>query len=123
MQQEVLPEFKIIEKLRTKSGDSEEYFKNTLKMSVENLCTISDWGQPPSAKQTFCWGLVTSCCSRIHVDRDHFEWLYKYSYVIHELLKVFRHYCTGRSLSQEDIIIVNSLPDDVEMNPCNNVKK
>ena len=54
---------------------------------------------------------------------DHFEWLHNYSYVISELSKIFNAYCTGKKLSEEESVIVNGFPEDVELNHSDDVKR
>ena len=83
---------------------------SVLKHCVAYLCKDLGWLQALSAKQAFCWGLVTPYCSRIHVVPDHFEWLHTYIYVITELSKIFITYCTTKEVSEDS---------SEDVSPCN----
>ena len=120
LHQEVIPEFKALQELESNSARN---FRAVLKYSIDYLRRDLGWLQALTAKQAFCWGLVTSCCSRVRVVPDHFEWLHNYSYVISELSKIFNAYCTGKKLSEEESVIVNVFPEDVELNHSDDVKR
>ena len=108
---DIFPGFKVLDNVL--DSHSSQNHKAVLEFSITYLCENLSLVQVPTAKQAFCWGLVSSCCSRVRVVPEHFEWLHNYSYVISELSKIFNAYCTGKKLSKEERIIVNGLPEDV----------
>ena len=76
-----------------------------------------------SSRLTFCWGVISSCCSKTLVS-DSFEWITSYSRVIRQLGRVYGTYCRQRELkNSECILAVNSLPSDVEDCPSSDVRK
>ncbi len=121
--QEVIPEFKVLQDLDSNTGTTSRMFKDIIKYSIDYLCKSLSWVQALTAKQTFCWGLVASSSSRVHVTAENFEWLHSYSYVISELGKLFNTYCTGKKLSENQCVIINSLPDDIANCCCNDVTR
>ncbi len=122
--QEVIPEFKVLQDLDSNTGTTSRMFKAIIKYSIDYLCKSLSWVQGRlKAKQTFCWGLIASSSSRVHVTAENFDWLHSYSYVISELGKLFNTYCTGKKLSENQSVIINSLPDDVGLSRCDDVKR
>ena len=116
LQQEVIPEFINLLEIEANTGNNGQVLRAVFKYCIDHICEdLHVHSLTP--KQTFCWGLVASCCSRVCVVPDDFEWLYDYSYVITELSGIFRTYCTGKKLSEEDCIIVKGLPENVLMGP------
>ena len=121
--QEVIPEFKVLQDLDSNKGKTGQLFKAIIKYSIDYLCKSLSWLQGLTTKQTFCWGLVASSSSRVHVTAENFDWLRNYSYVISELGKLFNNYCTRKKLSDNQSVIVNSLPDDIAKSCCDDVTR
>ncbi len=114
--QEVIPDFKVLQDLESNTGKTSQTFKKVIKHSVDHLKLCSS--QDLTAKQTFCWGLVASSSSHVHVTDDNFEWLHNYSYVISELGKLFNTYCDGKWTHR---LIIDDLPGDIVTSRCNDV--
>ena len=55
---------------------------SVLQLIVTTLCKDPSWLQAPSIKQQFCWGIVTSCCGKIPITKEHFMWAYLYNSAI-----------------------------------------
>ena len=121
--QEVIPEFNILQDLECNTRTTSQTFRDIMKCSIDYLCKSHNWLQALTAKQTFCWGLVASSSSRVHVTAENFEWLHNYSYVISELGKLFNTYCTRKKLSENQSVIVNSLPDDIALSCYDDVTR
>ncbi len=122
LHQEVIPEFKTLQDLESTTGPS-RIFKAIIKYSIDYLCKSLSWLQALTAKQSFCWGLVASCSTRIRVTSDNFDWLHNYSYIISELSKLFNTYCTGKKLSEDQSILIQGLPEDIASSRSDDVKR
>ena len=123
LHQEVIPEFKALQELETNNETTGRNFRAILKYSIDFLRKDLKWLDTHSAKPAFCWGLVSSCCSRIHVAFKNFDWLHNYSFVISELCKIFNTYCTGYKLTESQSIMVGGLPNKIRGNPSEDIKK
>ena len=99
-------------------GKVDSNFKQLITETVEFLQGNLSWLTSLSAKQRFCWGILSTCCSKIAIASDHLEWVYHYStiFVDLQLGLVYTTYCTGKKLPNEKRIIVSQLPADVQAN-------
>ena len=117
---ELIPEFRTLQTLETGTRVNIKNFKAVLLHSVnillKNLFSLS-------SKQAFCWGIVASCCSRIHTSSENLEWFRNYSYVISVLGKIFNAYCTERKRTDCQCVIIESLPPDICAHPSDLAKR
>ena len=87
--QVIIPNVKVLQELDSNPGSVSKALKRVLDTSVRHLVENPTWLQELSTKQTFYWGLVTSCCSKVKVVADHLEWISKYRYIIIQMSKIF----------------------------------
>ena len=66
---------------------------SVLKLMVTTLCKDFTQLQAPSTKQQFCWGIITSCCGKIPITKEHFMWAYLYNSAIKCLAGIHNSYC------------------------------
>ena len=78
VEKEVVPDFQILQEKSIYSSS----MHSALHLIVTTLCMDFTWLQPPSIKQQFCWGIVTSCCGKIPITKGHFMWAYLYNSAI-----------------------------------------
>ena len=123
LHQEVIPVFRALLELETNTEATRRNFRAILNYSVGFLRKDLKWLDTQSAKPAFCWGLVSSCCSGIHVAFKNFNWLHNYSFVTSELCKLFNTYCTGYKLTESQTIMVGGLPNNIHGNPSEDVKR
>ena len=119
----MIPDSKALQRIGLTGLDGAD-FRSLLQQSTELLRT-SSWSPSLSARQSFCWGLVASCCSHIHITKENLYRLKNYSYVISELSKIFNAYCTRKKLAskQTECLIVQDLPEDISGHSSNDVKR
>ena len=72
-------------------SSSPMYF--VLHLIVTTLCEDPSWLQALSMKQQFCWGIITSCCGKIPISKEHFMWAYLYNSAITCLAGIYNFYC------------------------------
>ena len=90
-----------------------ENFKAVLREPLEVLRGSHSWKPNLSPKQMFCWGVISSCCSKIIVLREKFDWLHFYSSIIIDLSEVFNHYCRSIKLADHQRMIATELPSGI----------
>ena len=101
-------------------------FRTLLSESVRSLRSNLGWLTSLSTKQRFCWGILTTCCSKINISMENFDWALHYSAIFPNDLKlgvVFSTYCTGRKLPQEQRVIAAQLPDEIRTHPFEDLRK
>ena len=117
----MIPDSKSLQKIGF-TGSFGADFRSLLQYSTEQLIT-SSWPPSLSARQSFCWGLVASCCSHIHINKENLDWLKNNSYIISELSRIFNDYCTRKRLTSEQCVIIQDLPEDISRHSSNDVKR
>ena len=76
-----------------------------------------------SSRLNFCWGILSSCCSRIPFS-DTFEWINLFTFIVDQLGRVYGMYCQFHSLNEKDSIMKESkLPKDVLETSCEGVRE
>ena len=123
LHEEVIPGFKALQTLESNTNTTSRIFKATLMLCTSILTKELSWVSSHSAKDSFCWGLVVSCCSHIHVTREQFDWVHSYLDVITELGGIFGFYCSKKNLTESQRLIIEALPDDICTNSSDNVKR
>ena len=101
-------------------------FKTLLNESVRLLKNNLSWLTSLSTKQRFCWGILTTCCSKINISTENFDWAHHYGSIFTNDLKlgvVFSTYCTGRKLPKEQRIITARLPDEIQTHPSEDLRR
>ena len=97
------------------------HFKALLRKSVESLKNDLTWLNTFSAKQWFCWNILSICCSKITVSKDNFDWVQHY--FISEDLNlglVYNSYCTCNLLPSNRRHIT-ALPPEIQTHPSRDV--
>ena len=112
LKKEVIPEFKV---LRGEESLSNATIANIIKKSVTELVRNLDWLTGVSPKQSFCWGIVASCCCKVPVRRESLEWVQDYDYLINQLCHIYKAYCTGQGMrGEENRRLKEELPKEVQ---------
>ena len=99
VEEEVVPDFQTPQE----GSISSSPMYSVLQLIVTTLCKDTSWLQAPSMKQQFCWGIVTSCCGKIPITKEHFMWAYLYNSAITCLAGIYNSHCKwkGKMLSAE----------------------
>lgn len=101
------------------------HFKTLLSEVVRLLKNDLGWATSLSVKQRFCWGILATCCSKIAISSENFDWAHYYSTIIGQLNLglVYYTYCTGNKLAPEQRIIASKLPEKIERHPSPDVRR
>lgn len=110
LKKEVVPEFKV---LQGEESLSNAAITSIIKKSVTDLCRNLEWLTAVSPKQSFCWGIVASCCSKVPVRKENLEWVQDYDYLINHLCHVYKAFCTGQEMRAEEDRRLKELPKKV----------
>ena len=111
VQKEVVPEFKT---LQGKEALTSTMLNEVLKISVTELCRNLSWLTSLTAKQGFCWGIVATCCAKITLTADSFDWVHDYQFLISQLGHVYKAYCNGEGIRGEDEkLLKDQLPPNI----------
>ena len=89
VEKEVVPDFQTLQEESIYTSP----MYSALHLIVTTLCTDFTWLQAPSIKQKFCWSIVTSCCDKIPITKEHFIWAYLYNTAITCLAGI---YCNSK---------------------------
>ena len=76
-----------------------------LRKMVIVLCKNLSWLQDITAKQSFCWSIVASCCEKIPISKEQLHWCYSYESVITCLGSIFNSYCEGKKLPEHERLL------------------
>lgn len=101
-------------------------FKTLLNESVRLLKSNLGWLTSLSTKQRFCWGILTTCCSKINISTENFDWTHHYCSIFSndpKLGVVFSTYCTGRKLPNDQRVVVANLPDEIRSHRSEDLHK
>jgi len=111
VQTEVVPEFKT---LQGRDALTNSTLNEVLQISIAELCTNLSWLTSLTAKQGFCWGIVATCCAKITLTADSFDWFHDYQFLISQLGHVYKTYCNGEGIRGEDEkLLKDQLPPNI----------
>ena len=121
LNKEVIPEFKVLQDLEAAPAGSN--FSKILQEAVNTLCKNLSWTRSLTTKQKFCWGLVSSCCSRLNISRDSLDWVHSYDKVLKQVGYIFNVYCNGRKLTESRCVMIEKLPDEIANHQVEEIKR
>ena len=83
------------------------------------------WIQTLSPQQNFCWRIVATCCSMIStsITADSFDWTHFYDNIISQLGQIYVSYCKAKNLPKSEMVLADSLPQDIACLPSDDVHK
>ena len=116
----------MVPELKTVQGkELDENFKTLLKESVRLLRKDLSWLTSLSVKQRFCWGIIATCCSKMTISTDNFDWTHNYSIIIRDLglCHIFLAYCNGKKLAGDKRIVSSKLPDNIRCHPSEDLRR
>ena len=95
-----------------------------LQDMVTMLSQDLSWLQSLTPKQSFCWGIVASCCEKIPVTMRQIGWVHSYNFVITLLGHIYNFYCKGKNLPEnESLLSANNLPDEIAHSPSDSIRR
>ena len=120
LRREVVPE------LRTNQNrELDANFRTLLEECLRHLRSNLGWLTSFSTKQRFCWGILATCCTKMTISVEHFDWAHNYSAIIQDLKlgMVFLTYCTGKKLGRDQRIIADKLPEEILAHPSEDLHR
>lgn len=103
------------------------YFEELKGLLTENLieflCFDHSWLTTLSTQQKFCWIILSTCCSKIIISYENFDWAKRYCSIIKELnlSLIFSHYCKEKKLTGNDCLIASELPKEIKVHQSKDV--
>lgn len=91
------------------------FLKTLLSESIKLLKNNLRWLTSLSNKQRFCWGILTSCCTKISISAERLDWVSQYCSIFPndpKLGEVFSTYRKKR-LSGDKYIMTADLPKEI----------
>ena len=120
VQMEVIPESNVLqeEKLTT----CPLYIM--LREIVITLCVDLNWLQSLTTKQIFYWGIIASCCEKIPIAKEQFEWVQLYEYVISCVGKIYNLCCKDKELQEDKCLLsADGFPQKIALLPSDDIRK
>ena len=118
VEKEVIPDFRA---LQEKSVSYCPMY-SVLQLIVTTLCKDLSWLQTLSLKQQFCWDIVTSCCGKIPITKEHFMWAYLYNSAITCLAGIYNSYCKWNGKTKH-LLSTEGYSQDIARSPSDNVRR
>ena len=82
-------------------------------MLKESIQLISNsFPSKSSAKEFFCFSILSACCSSIPISKENFQWAQYYTDL--QLGRVFATYCKRKQLSDEECVMAAKLSKEVQ---------
>ena len=121
VQREVIPDFKALQVQEFVSGS---LLYSALSEVVNTLCKSPTCLQAPTTRQNFCWGIIASCCEKIHIVSEDFEWVDLYKSAITCLGKIYVSYCKQKNLPEDKRLLpAEGYSQEITHNPSEHIKK
>ena len=112
----------VVPELRNLEGSDNEHIRSVLPVSVNLLVQSPSWFGPLSPRQKFCWGMVSTTCSKLAVTSNNFDWVNN-STVIQQLGVIYNSYCNSRKLYGSKCLLSENTPEEIATCPWEDVKK
>ena len=117
---EVVPEVKDLQGEKTIPSP----FYGVLHVTVTTLCKDLSCLKALTPKQRFCWGIIASCCGKIPVTKEQFDWVQSYKFVITHLGYIYNSYCAGKKLPEEKhLLSAEGFPNEIACSPSENIRR
>ena len=114
----MIPEVKALQGQKSVPSDK-LYF--VLQQIVTMLSQDLSWMQALTTKQSFCWGIVASCCVKIPVA---VEQLHLYECVITCLGRIYNSYCNGKNFPEAKCMVsAEELSQEITSTLSENIRK
>lgn len=123
---EIVPDLHKQTKLKTERQNYFDSFKELLTNKfIDFLCFEHTWLNNISTKQKLCWVVLATCCSKVIISYEDFNWIDRYFSVIQDfdLGRVFCSFCERKKLTKQQCLITSGLPDEVKFHPFKDLLK
>ena len=121
VQREVIPEFKALQGNTFVTGSP---LYSVLHETVVTLAQNLSWLQALTMKQDFYWGIIASCCEKIPITEEEFEWVDSYESAIACLGGVYRSYCEKKKFPRDKCLLcTEDFPQEITLSPSEHIKK
>ena len=120
VQREVVPEVKDLQGQTTIPSP----LYGVLHVAVTTLCRDLSWLQALTTKQRFCWDFIASCCKKIPVAKEQFDWVRSYKYLITHLGYIYDSYRAGKKLPEEKCLLsAEGFPNEIACSPSEDIRR
>ena len=109
--QVIVPECKSLQGI---DGITDTLLESSLHMTVQFLTNDLCWLTNVTMKQSFCWGFIATCCSKVPISNKNFDWIYLYLKFIHQLCIIYSTYCNKQKVRESDRIL--TMKDQISPN-------
>ena len=117
----MIPDFKL---LQQKEFVQNSPLYSVLHETVTTLCKDFNCLQALTIKQDFYWGIVASCCEKIHVTREKFDWVHLYASVVTCLGSIYNSYCKKRNLPEDECLLsADGFPHEIAHSHSKHMKR
>ena len=114
VQREVVPEREVLQKEKLTASP----LCNVLHEIVITLYKDLSWLQSLTTKQNFYWGIIASCCEKIPIAKQQFEWVQLYEYVISCVGMIYNMYCKCEQLEEGKCLLsADGFPQEITLLP------
>ena len=72
--------------------------------------------------QKFSWGVVSTLCTRIPVQPESLDWIFRFHIFVNKLCIFFKTYCSAHKLSDQACLLTDTLPQEIQNCPIDDVK-
>ena len=115
VRREVVPEIKDLQGEKTIPSP----FCGVLHVTMTTLCKDLSWLKALTPKQRFCWGIIASCCGKIPVTKEQFDWVKSYKFAITHLGYIYKSY-----LPEEKCLLpAEGFPNKIACSPSENIRR
>ena len=120
IQKEMIPDFKVLQ-----GGNFQiTLLYSVLHDTVTTLCKDFNRLQALTIKQDFYWGIIASCCEKIPITRDEFDWVHLYASVITCLGNIYISYCKKKNLQEDECLVsADGFPQEIARSHSKHMKK
>ena len=72
--------------------------------------------------EKFSWGVLSTLCTRIPIQTKSLDWIFSYHIFIERLCSSFKKYCSTRELSDQECLLTDTLPQEIQNCPFDDVR-
>ena len=88
--------------------------------SACRMISSSFWYLSPWEK--FSWGVLSTLCTRIPIQAESLDWIFSFHSFVEELCLSFKSYCSARELSDQECLLTDTLPQEIQNCPFDDVR-
>ena len=120
IQMEMVPERKVLQEEKFTTSPLYTVLREIVTMLGRDI----SWLQSITTKRNFCWGIIASCCEKIAITKEQFEWVQLYESVITCVGEIYCLCYNNKQLQGEKCLLsADGFPQEIALIPSANIKK